>query len=219
MNDDQSLSDTTPPASSHGSHAGGSSAFERASIGRPDLDAPSTPLTVEQILEIAKLPERRAEVCLKPDLQARFDELVSELSTLVNDRGELLEEAEASLGESTAKSRAIEISDEIESVRKEMAGSMWRPLFRGKTSDDLAVFNKKHYPENAKPGTSLAEYYNLLIAECAVEPPMTVEGVKAMRAKLGHKAISSLVETANRVNVGGIDVPKSPISSLALTER
>lgn len=212
MNDDQTLSETTP--------AQPTSVFEKPDATRPeiDLDTPGRQLTVAQILDAAKVPEKRASVCIRLDLQARYDELFAELGTLVNARGELLEDAEASMGDVSAASKARAINDQLTAVQAEMAKAMWRPLFRGMTSEDLAVFNKKNpYPD--KPGADLAPYHNKLVAACAIDPVMSVEDVENLRKTLNHKAIQELVQTATAVCVGRIDVPKLPSFSVAPTEQ
>lgn len=209
---DQSLGDSTPDQTPPD---GG--VFARNETPDIDLASLGRQLTVAQILEMAKVPEKRASICLRSDLQARYDELLEQLSGLVSARGELLEDAEASMGEATAASKARGINDEITAVRAEMAKSMWRPLFRGMSSDDLAVFNKAHYPD--KQGADLTDYNNRLIAACAAEPEMSVADVQALRKSLNFKAVRELVQTATEVCVGGIDVPKLPSFSVAPKEQ
>lgn len=211
MNDEQSLDGTTPDRDPRPA----STPFHRPEAPDLDLDAAGIPLTVAQILEMAEFPEQRAQICLKANLQARHDELVDELGALVYADGTLREDVEASLGEKPAKARAIALQQEDEAVVAEMRRSMWRPLFRGISSDDLAVFNKEHWPK--KQGDPLTDYHNRLIARCMVEPSITLDEVQALRKKLSHKAFQALVETASKVNVGlGVDVPKSPSFSLDL---
>lgn len=209
MSQDQSLGDTTPE------HDHTPTAFERPETPAIDLDATGTQLTVAQILEMARFPEKRASVCLRADLQARHDELVEELGTLVYADGTLREEAEGSLGEQSAKTRAIAVDQELQSVAAEMRQSMWRPLFRGISSDELAVFNKEYGPK--KQGDSMVEYHNRLIERCMVEPEITLDEVRKLRTTLTHKAFNAIVEAVAAVNVGlGVDVPKSPSFSLDL---
>lgn len=199
---DQTLGDTTPDQQRPAPIHPGAEAFTIPT----EPAAPVLPLTVEQILAMAKLPERRAQICLRADLQSRYDELIAELSGMVNAQGELLEDAEASMGEESAASKARGLEDQIRAVRREMTGSMWYPLFRGMPSDELTVFNKKHWPAE---GEDLTDYNNLLIARCAVEPKLTVEQVIELRQTLSWKSIQDLVLKAREVNIGlGVDVPK-----------
>lgn len=211
---DQSLAGPTPDQPADNTVFGNPNGAEPPRIEIPDH---GRQMTVADILASARVPEKRASICVRADLQARYDEILAELGTLVNARGELLEDAEASMGEQTAASKAIALNDELASVRKEMAGAMWRPLFRGMTSDDLAVFNKEHYPK--KEGADLADYNNRLVAACSADPVMTVEDVAALRTKLNFKAIQQLVRTATAVCTGDVDVPKLPAFSLNQPER
>lgn len=192
MTQDQSLGDTTPDAPT--------------ALQKPpaiDIDMLTGPqLTVSDILTAARLPERRASVCLRADLQARYDDILTELGTLVDARGELVVDPEAAMGEQTAISRAQTLAPELEAVRAEMAGSMWRPLFRGMPADDLAVLEKEH--------PDAAELNLRLIAACAVDPKMTYDDVKQLRRKLPLKAFVGLIDAARSVCYSaGVDVPKS----------
>jgi len=212
-NNDQTLGDTAPDTAPP---AGGA-------FGDPNGPAtPQAPVVVKQwtlaeVLDAAELPEKHARICVKANLQAEHDQIVAELMTLVDTRGEVIEDEEAAAGEATNDSRAIELNDRLRRVSKEMAGSMWFPLFRGLCVDDLAVFNKQHIPKGDSP--DLTEYNIRLVAECSVEP-WTVDDVKALRKKFGSAAMQELISTAHEVCVrGGVDVPKSPVSLRNLTQR
>ena len=171
---------------------------------------PNTPrtFTVEDVLANAKLPERTAQVCLRPDLQADYDAALTELATLVNAQGEIIADPEATLGDESRVGRAQELGDIIAEVRKEMAAHMWSVRFRGLASEDYSVFNKQHQPKGENPDTT--EYNLHLIAATAFDPPISYEQAKALNAKLGARAMTELSNTAwNTCNDGGISVPKS----------
>lgn len=206
-NHDTALGDTTPSADPASGAAGG------LFVSPPDepLDlGPVKVWTIGDILAEAELPEKRAKVCLKANLQSTYDQLITELGTLVDATGKLLVDDEASAADVTPEARAREISDQLEVVQREMASSLWFPLFRGMNADDFAVFQKKHQPkgENA----DWTDYYNRLIAECSADDPkLAVEDVVALRKKLGPRAIQALITTATEVCArGGVDVPKLP---------
>lgn len=211
MTDDQSLGDTTAPS--------GDTPFGNPNGARAVEPTPMRMLSVEDVLASARLPEKRARICLRADLQAEHDDIVAELATLVDAQGQLLEDdEEASIGETSTRDRVIELNERLTGVRRKMSLSMWFPLFRGLDSTALAVFNKKNYPKG--DGADLTEYNNLLIAECAVAPTMTVEEIKALRGKLGSKAIGSIVTTVHEVCLrGGVDIPKLPVSLVNLTQQ
>lgn len=167
--------------------------------------------TLEEILAKAKRPEKYAPICLRADLEAEHDRLVRELAALVTPAGDLVDPDadEAPLGEESTAGRVERLNRELQAVRSEMQDAMWFPLLRGMASSELVVFNEQHYPK--KEGTSLAPYYNRLIAACAVEPQLTVADVERLRDTLGARAMAKLVETVTEVNTrGGIDVPFSP---------
>lgn len=211
MSEDQTLTDTTPGQDPY--------PFQRPTPTSIDHELTITrQLTVDQILEMAKLPERRARVCLRGDLQAKYDAIVEELSALVTvgPGGEVVADAEASIGEQTNASRAEALGQDLEAVRREMSASMWFPLFRGMPTDDLAVFEKAHLP---KDGADPTDYHNRLIAACCVDPDLTLDDVVKLRHRLGFKAFYGLIQTAREVCLGGgVDVPKSLSFSPAQTE-
>lgn len=208
--DETALGETTPPAA----HPFGNP------DGPTDLPDVVRSRTVEEILAMARRPEKHARVCLRADLEARLDRILGELVTLVTPQGELIEDPEASMGEQSAAARARALNDDATAVRREMNDAMWFPLFRGMSSEDIAVFNKKHFPKNAdKDGNvDLSEYNILLTAECSVEPKLSDDDVRRLKSTLGSKAYKALTATAQQVcTEGGVDVPKSPLSLRNLT--
>lgn len=204
--EDRSLADPTPAEQSTPAGSASSTVFHQPPLPEPINLVEQ--LTIDQILDMAKLPERRARICLRGDLQARYDQIVAELGQLVTPSGELISDPETSLGEQTTESRAQALADELESVRAEMAGAMVSFLFRGMSADDLAVFEKAHKPKD--PKADHTDYWVRLIAASSVEPEMTQASVQAFRKKFGANAFWELVTTARDVNMGGgVDVPKS----------
>jgi hypothetical protein len=211
--DDATLGDPTPPPAPH--------PFGNPD-GQADLDLPAPQAwSVDQILAMARTPEKRARICLRADLQARHDQILAELRTLITAAGEIIEDPERSNGDVSNESRAIALNTELTQIQREMAASMWQPLFRGKTSDDMAVFNKAHFPKaDGKGNVDLKEYYFLLISECSVEPKLSVDDVRKLKGTLGAAAYAELRDTAKDVcTEGGVDVPKSPVSLRNLTRQ
>lgn len=164
--------------------------------------------TVEDVLAAATLPERTAQVCLRPDLQADYDAALVELATLVNAQGEIINDPEAALGDESRTARAQELGDIITGIRQKMAAHMWRIRFRGMASEDYSVFNKQHHPKGENPDTT--DYNLRLIAATAIDPIITYDQAKALNGKLGARAMAELANTAwNVCNDGGLSVPKS----------
>lgn len=215
MNHDTSLGDPTPDQPSPA--AGGVFGNPNGHQHTDEIPTTVRQWTIEEILNQAKLPEKRARICLRADLQAEHAANLAELATLVDARGELIVDDEASVGDVSPAVRARELVDRNRVLEREMAKSMWFPLFRGMTSDDLQVFSKKNMPKGE--GADMSEYNTLLIAESSVDPKLSPEDVRALRKKLGSRAIQELFQTATEVNIrGGVDVPKSPVSLRNLTQ-
>lgn len=172
------------------------------------------PFTVDEVLSSARRIERTASVCLRADLQAEWDELLDELSTLVTANGELIEDdSEDSMSEVGGRARVLQITTHMTQLRREMAENTWRPRFRAIPSDEWPGFLKKNRPTGDK--ADLTGFFNLLIAETSLDPDLTVEKVEALRKVLSDPAIGELTGTAwEACTKGGIDVPKLP-SSLA----
>lgn len=214
MNDDKTLADTADSDTS----VAASSPF-----GNPDGPTPPTgrrQWTLEDILTKAKRPEKYATICLRADLQAEHDRIVTDLSTLVTPAGELIDPDadETSLGQESPLAAVERLNRELADVRAEMQDSMWFPRFRGMSSDDLVVFQEQHYPK--KEGENLVGWQNQLVAASMIEPTVTVADVEKLRGTLGAQAMRKLIDTATEVNLrGGIDIPFSPSFSRPPTQR
>lgn len=192
-------------------------AADTGSLSDAAVDTLARQLTVDEILEQARRPEARASVCLRADLQAEYDDVLAELVTLVDAKGELVVDPEATIADQSKAGRAQVLSDRADKLRQAMQAAMWRPLFRGLSSEDVELFDKQYLPKAKKSGDEVDwnDYNNRLIAATAVDPEMTVGDVAALRKKLGSQAFAELIRTAKRVCVaGGVDVPKSPTFSL-----
>lgn len=171
----------------------------------------TTPWTVDDVLEIAELPERTASICLKANLQGEYDRLNSELATLVTPLGEVIDSTERSMAERSPAARAEEINVRLVELRDEMARFMWHVTFRAMSSDDWASFTKRSQPKDAKDDHT--DFYNRMVCETAVSPTISMDQLKKLRAKLGPVAITKLIVTANEAcTTGGLDVPKLPVS-------
>jgi len=187
----------------------------------PAIDLPAdTPqvFTVEDVLNLARLPERTANVCLRADLQADYDAALAELAQLITPTGELIADPEAALDENTARTRAQELVAQLKVIRQEMTAHMWHVRFRGLDSEALTVFNKRYKPKN---DTEDRTDYNLrLVAETAIDPHVSFEQARQLAVRLGTKAMLELINTAIDVcYAGGVSVPKSPSSLLHLAQQ
>ncbi|MBA2952109.1 hypothetical protein GON03_19020 [Nocardioides sp. MAH-18] len=169
--------------------------------------AAKAPMSVADVLAAARLPEKRARVCLAGDLVAEYDDVIAELAGLLDVNGEVTDDPEASIGEESKTARATRLNARADEIRVQMAEHMWLPLFRGMSSDDLSTFNAAHYPK--EDGADLKPYHELLVAECSVEPKITVEEARQLRKTLPVTSWQELWKTAAEVCTGRIDIPKS----------
>lgn len=191
-----------------------------AAIRNPEPTAANM-LTIDELLEDARLPEDYARICLRADLEAEHNRLILELGAMISSDGELLEDDETSLGEETTKLRAQEKADRLEEVRKQMAASTRYVLFRGLSSDDLKILRRRILPTKGEPNDAqIAAFHDALVAECAINPQISEAQMRTFRGKLGDRAIQTLIETANKVCVtGGVNVPKLPAALLNLARQ
>ena len=169
------------------------------------------PFTVDQVLDMARRVRRTASVCLRADLQAEWDRLYEELTTLVTATGEVIDSDEVSAGEETAESRAIAIRDRLNVLRREMRKAMWHVTFEAMPDEDWALFKRRHKPKD--PKADHTEFQHRLVCETAVSPTLSMEQLAQLRKKLGPPAIASFtVKAWEACTVSGLDVPKLPAS-------
>ena len=199
MNDDQTLSDTSPdkPAA--------------ALSGLADA-AMETILSLDEIMSSARLVERTVRICIRGDLEAEYEQTVNELGTLVDANGEVLTKGDQALSDG---SRAQELAGRVQDLEAQMKAASRTVRFRAMPDDDWRAFLKTH--EDAAGKVKDYDAFNeQIIARCAISPTLTVEGVRAMRKKLTPTQMTALANGAYwACTTGGVDVPKSPSFSPA----
>lgn len=200
MNDQPLGGHDSAPSSDHGDTV----------FGNPNGTRPTpmdTILTLDDIMNSARLVERTAYIYLRGDLVAELNERLAELSRLVDSDGNVIAEGDAALAD---QSRAGVLLEEIAQIRSDLESSKRAVRFRSMPDDEWRVFEKAH--RNADSTLKDAdEYHNKLIARCAIAPELTEDDVKAMRSKLGHTQMVTLSNEAYfACTTGGVDVPKSP---------
>lgn len=215
-NPDVSLGDPTPADAPH-EHTHGDSPF-----GNPNgHQSPKVKqLSLDEVLTSAKRHRTIANICMRADLQAEYDQLVAELATMVDREGRLLATAEEALGETGASARAQEIDLRMKQLRREMNESMRSVEFEGMPEDKWRPWYNEHFPHRSvKAAASKGEepdisaFNNLLIAETAVAPTLTVEDVVKLRSTLGAPQMAALANKAwAACTTGGVDIPKSRTS-------
>lgn len=179
----------------------------------PAFDAAqlAEPFSVEDILGMARLPERTASICVRADLQGEWDRLLEELSTLVNQHGEILDSAEPSAGDVSAEGRALQIQDRMNEIRGEMRKAMWHVTFRAMDDESWATFKRMHKPKD--PNADHTDFQHRLVCETAISPTLSKDQLQALRKKLGPTGIAALtVKAWEACTSSGLDVPKLPAS-------
>lgn len=178
--------------------------------------AVETILSLDEVLSSARLVERKAKICLRADLEAEYQDLMSELATLVDDEGNVVADDETLADQKVA--RAQELQRLLEENRKVRAQHVRVVRFRAMPSDEWEAFEKAHRQggDSSNPVKNPAEYERKIIARCAIEPTLTEEQVKDLKGKLGPAQMDHLFSKAYEAcRTGGLDVPKSLPFSLA----
>lgn len=172
------------------------------------MRGPGLPLSIDDILASARRVERVATICLRADLVAEYEDALAELAGLVNDKGELVVDPEATVGEKSAAARAQELDSHIGGLRTQMREAAWSVRFRAMDSDAWSVFTKQYLPKG--DDADVTDFENRLVAAVAIEPTLTIRDVAKLRKALAPAQITKLVNTAwGACTTGGIDIPKS----------
>lgn len=172
--------------------------------------------TIKERLAAAKLPERSLRVCLRGDLAAEFDDLERQLK-------------EARQGESGgrkrvgSKSDAAVIAEKIQALQEQMAGEMLDLRIRALPRAEWQALVRKYPPgddEGDKAvGANLSGLMEEAIPACVVSPELDAEDWEQLNSVLSAAEYDRLLTVVWDVNRSGVDVPKSRLASLVMTER
>lgn len=173
-------------------------------------DQINTILDLDTILSSARLIERYEEVCVRGDLVREHDDVIRELSRLVDLDGNLVSEddGDASLADGA---KVEQLQQRAEELREEMKPATLGILFRAMASDEWEAFDKSH-KNGSGNYKDRPRFEHELIAKCAVRPEMTPADVAGkLRKNLSQGQFVKLFNAAFYVNVqDGLDVPKLP---------
>ncbi|GAB2762106.1 hypothetical protein [Nocardioides pakistanensis] len=174
-------------------------------------------LTLDEIMNQARLVERTAYIYLRGDLDDEVHQLTAELAQLVDENGELLDDGEdQSLGDAN---RAQQLFERLREVRAERDKSRRAVKFRQMPDDEFRVFERTHRDKDGGL-KDRDDYYAKIIARCAIAPTMSEDDVRAMRKKLGAPQMTALGNAAYLAcATGGLDIPKSPTFLAGLEQR
>lgn len=196
---------------------------DQALADQPDVKVPSlaeaaveTILSLDEVLSSARLVERKAKICLRADLEAEYQDLMSELASLVDEEGNVVADDEALADQKVG--RAQELQRLLEENRKIRAEHVRVVKFQAMPSDEWEAFEKANRQggDVSAPVKNAAEYERKLIARCSIAPKLTEEQVTDLKGKLGPAQMDHLFKKAYEAcTTGGLDVPKSLPFSLA----
>lgn len=176
--------------------------------------AVETILTLDEIMSSARLVERTARICLRGDLDARYNELLEEISRYVDATGQLVSDGDQALADGALVNERYE---ELKAVRAERDAAMRAVKFRAMPDDEWTTFEKTHRDDKTGQWKDNVDFQNKLIARCAFAPTFTEAEVKGMRSKLTPTQMLTLSNAAFLAcTTGGLDIPKLPDFSHAL---
>lgn len=186
-------------------------------IGMPPLAeaAVENILTLDRLMASARLVQRKAVICLRGDLEAEYDDLMSELASLVDEDGNVVASDESLADQKVL--RAHELQRLIEANREARRAESYVVLFEAMPSDEWSEFEIEHREDKGRGAAKNGrDYERKLIARCSLDPKLTEADVDRMRTKLSAPQIDRLFTAAySACTTGGLDVPKSPLFSLS----
>lgn len=169
-------------------------------------------LTLEHVMASARLVEKKAVVCLRGDLEAVHDSLISELRTLVDAEGNVVARDESLADQKVA--RVEEIQTLLEENRQARLAESYVVRFQAMPADEWAEFEKAHRESIGGPVKDARDYQRKIIARCAIEPKLTEAEVDQLSGTLSSPQMNALFAAAYEAcTTGGLDVPKSPLFS------
>lgn len=195
QNTDASLADETP----------------EHPIGLPRLAeaAIENILTLEKVMESSRLVERKAVICLRGDLETEYDDLMSELASLVDEDGNVVADDDTLADQKVE--RAQQLQDQIEANRAARLAESYVVKFQAMPADEWAEFEQANREDKGRGAAkNPREYERKLIARCSLEPKLTEADVTQLRSKLSTPQMNVLFNQAFAAcTTGGLDVPKS----------
>jgi hypothetical protein len=165
--------------------------------------------SIDDVISGITLPERSATLCLRGDLQARWEDLERQLQAAGRAEGE-------SLAGRSAQAR--ELAERMDAIAEEMRGHQVVFRFRGLSA--LAyrdLLDKHRLPEERREesadGINWKTFPAALIAACCVSHPMTAEKAEKLCDAVTDAQWDELFEAARTTNRGLINVPPTLSSS------
>jgi hypothetical protein len=180
----------------------------------PDLD-------IDAIIDAAQLAERTLALCLRGDLQARFEELEREFEAANEARGDSVASGATSLA---SGGRARELAEEMEALRVQMRASTITVVLRAMPRKKWQALCEQHPPRQDDDGKLLVEdrasgvnndtFWEPAIRGCWVSPVLTPARMKRLLDEaLSNRQYDLLATAVYAVNNSDVDIPFSPAAS------
>jgi len=179
----------------------------------------STDIDIDALIDEAKPAERSLQLCLRPDLVARYDELAIQFA-----------EADKRRSNSLAGSGgdAVTIAQQMEDLREEMLTKTVTVVMRALPQPAFQRLTKMHPPrrddagnidpDDAEgPGVNMATFWRALVKACWASPEVSKDRMaKLLDEKLTDRQFEQLANLAFAVNRGDVDIPFSFAASRRL---
>lgn len=176
----------------------------------PDLD-------IDALIDSAQLAERTLALCLRGDLQARFEELDRAREVADETRG----------GSLASGTPAREIAEQMEALRVQMRAATITVVLRALPRKKWVALCEQHPPRRDEDGNLLVEdratgvnndtFWEPAIRACWVSPVLKPAQMKRLLDEvLSNRQYDLLASTVFAVNNGDVDIPFSPAASRSL---
>lgn len=204
--DETPLSGGTPddetPTDSEGSQLAQPEAGIFAARGAEPLDPANVPvLNVAGFLEVVTRTRKTAFLVANGNLEDELEVLIREYDDRTDAEGNPVgdaDEAEPSLAEKSWHAAQVE---KINAKHAEIVACTSKVVFDAMPGDEYEVLHAKHRLSNGNiPLDKLPRFANELIVQCAVEPPLTIDEVLALRKATSKGAFRALEDAAYECN-------------------
>lgn len=169
---------------------------------------------IDDFLEGYQLPEDTVPICMRGDLQARFEELERALDVARR------KPAGDTLASSDGEARAL--AEQIEALRAEMQTHVRLFLLRARPRKEWSDLGKEHPPRKSDAGDAQAGFDReafpvAALAACSVKPKMSVEKAGTLVDRVTAGQWNALWEKILELNGGSGQVPFSWAASEILS--
>lgn len=158
--------------------------------------------SIDDILEVAKLPQQTIRLCLRGDLVADHQALEAELKAM----GDF---TQSHLGEADPRTPVAQQIKAVEQAMRDAETSFTFKALGRRKYRELLVANAGDPGQKFNPET----FPRALIAACAVDPVMTPTDVDRLFDVLNEGAVEALFMAAYTINEGLTRVPFSATAS------